>query len=226
MAVESRPWKRVIAVFSLFGLALAAVVAWGSFGTAQATHSPANKVVASGTSLEVTDALEGPVELMSARLKTSSPTDLMLQVTAECALWTDVATTGNDSSTAIARVEIWIEIDGEVVPVSSDDTATGGTGTPIEVGQAEKGRVVFCNRAYQMTVANADDEDLMIKMFNRTRNANAFNWLTLNVGSGQHEIKVFGSLTSEYTANAFAKAAIGKRTLIVEPTKLANDASI
>lgn len=226
MATNSRFGRRLIALISAFVLALAGGALWSSFGTAQATHSPANKVVAAGSTMEVTDGTSGPIELMSARLKTSSPTDLMMAVTAECALWTDVATTGNDSSTAIARVEVWIEIDGQVVPVSSDDIATGGSGEPLEVGQAQKGRVVFCNRAYQMTVMNADDEDMMIKMFNRTRQANAFNWLTLNVGSGDHEIKVFGNLTSDYTANAFAKAVVGKRTLIVEPTKLANDASI
>jgi len=70
---------------------------------ANAEGSPADKVVASGSVLEVTDATSGPVELLSATMKTSSPTDLMLSVTAECALWTDVSTTGNDSATAISR---------------------------------------------------------------------------------------------------------------------------
>lgn len=115
------------------------------------------------------------MELLSSTLKTSSPTDLMLSVSAECALWTDVATTGNDSATAISRVEMWLEVDGKVVPVNSTDTATGDTGTPLEVGQAEAGHVVFCNRAFGATTSNFDDEDATIRLFNRTRQANAFN---------------------------------------------------
>jgi len=119
-----------------------------------------------------------------------------------------------------------VEIDGKVVPVSGDDTATGEPGTPIEVGQAEAGHVVFCNRAYGMTTTNFDDEDATIAMFNRTRSANAFNWLSLNLGSGSHTIKVYGGLTTEVEGNALAKALVGKRTLIAEPTKMANDAVI
>lgn len=225
MSVSIRP-KTAALLSAAAALPLTAALVVAPLGAAQATHSPADKVVAAGSTLEVTDAASGPVELLSSTLKTSSPTDLMLAVTAECALWTDLTTTGNDSATAISRVEVWIEVDGEVVPVNSTDTATGDTGTPLEVGQAEAGHVVFCNRAFRATTSNFDDEDATIRLFNRTRQANAFNWLDLNLGAGEHTIKVYGDLTADTEGDATAKAAIGKRTLIVEPTKLANDATI
>lgn len=218
--------NRTTAAAAVAALPLAALVVANPLAPAGAEDAgtPADKVVAAGSTLEVTDAVEGPVELLSATMKTSAPTDLMLAVTAECALWTDIATTGNDSATAISRVELWLEIDGKVVPVNSTDTASGDTGLPVEVGQAEAGHVVFCNRAYGMATSDFDDEDAQIQMFNRTRNANAFNWMSLDLGSGAHTIKVFGELTTDVEGNALAKAAIGKRTLIVEPTKMANDA--
>lgn len=59
-----------------------------------------------------------------------------------------------------------------------------------------------------------------------TRQANAFNWLALNIGSGVHTLDVKAELTQEATDRAVAEAVIGNRTVIVEPTKLANDATI
>lgn len=203
--------------------ALLAALAFGALvvgprltDTAQATHQPADKMAVAGSALEVITAplLQGASvttsEILSGHLKTSSPTDLVLSVSLECALWTDITTVGNDESESAARVKVWVEIDGVPVKVSSDDTA-------------DPGKVVFCDRAYKRTTTDFDDEDARIDSYLRTRSAHDFQWISLNLGSGLHEISVKAELETSVTGAGMAQAAIGKRTLVVEPTKLAND---
>jgi len=85
--------------------------------------------------------------------------------------------------------------------------------------------VVFCNRAFKMVTMNWDEEQTL-ETYLRTRTANAFNWITLNVGHGIHSIEVKAQLETQVDGVGEAKAAVGKRTLIVEPVKLAHDISI
>jgi hypothetical protein len=186
---------------------------------ADATHQPADKMAVSGSALEIITAplLAGAStttkELLKGTIKTSSPTDLVLSVNLECALWTDITTVGNDESESMARVKVWVEIDGKPVAVSGDDTA-------------ETGKVVFCDRAYKRTTTDFDDEDARIDSYLRTRSAHSFDWIKMNLGSGVHTISVKGELQTAVTGAGMAQAAIGKRTLIVEPTKLANDVTL
>jgi hypothetical protein len=173
----------------------------------------------SGSTVEImsagllTGSSQQTEQLLAGRIKTSGPTDLIFRVTAECALWTNVQTVGNAQSEAEATVKVWVTVDGNAVPVSSGDTV-------------EPGKVVFCNRAYRLETVNFSDDNATIRQFLRTRTANAFNWMTLNVGSGVHDITVMASLELNASGSAYAKAAVGKRTLIVEPVKLANDVTL
>ncbi len=188
--------------------------------TADATHKPADKMAVSGSTLEVMNSgvsdgsQSKTVELLSGTMKTSGPADLIISVTAECALWTDVTTVGNDVQHAMAQVKVWVEIDGEPVAVSSDDTGE------------DQGKVVFCNRDYKVQTLQFDDEDATIERYMSSRHANAFHWTTLNVGSGEHDIAVMAQLEGEASETGFAKAAVGKRSLIVDSVKLANDVSL
>lgn len=188
---------------------LIALLSSGKGGPAVATHKPANVVTAAGSTVEVVGPGE-EVTLLTGTLRTASPTDLILSVTAECALTTNVTTVGNDDSSAFGQVRVWVEIDGNPVGVTSGDD----------------GKVVFCNRAYQRKTSQFDDEDATIETFFSTRAANGFNWLALNVGNGIHVITVKGELTETAVNKASAKAAVGKRTLFIKPEMLANDATI
>lgn len=181
-------------------------------GASGAGPEPANKVSAAGATTEVIAPNERVV-LMSELVKTSKPTDLILGVTTECSITTELTTVGNDFSEAMGQVRIWVEIDGVPVPVSADDAD-------------ETGKVVFCNRLYQRTTSMFDDEDATIKTLMDTRNANGFNWMALNVGSATHKIEVVAELTTNASEGAQAMAAVGKRTLIVEPVKSANDETV
>ena len=206
----------------LLATAITAGLLVNAMGGAVANHQPANKVSVASSNLEtmetvVVDGLESnTVDLFSTTLKASAPTDLILQVTAECSLVTNLANVGNSDESATATVRVWAEINGDPIVVSSD-----GPGT-----DQEKAEVVFCNRAHRAIITDLDDEDARFEQHLSTRTANAFNWVTLNVGSGIHEVVVKAQLVAEATTGAQARAMVGKRSLVIEPTKLANDATI
>lgn len=298
----SLPRVRRIALIAL-GVAITALMValyFANRDAAQATHSPANKVWVSASKVEFMHAQIGPatnqevvterneVILAEARGKFSNPTDLRLSVTSECALWTNLATIGDDDAESKARVEVWITIDGKVVPVSLTQegapapnpvVAPGGSVDPDDQA-AQQGRVVFCNRATRMKTENIEttttqlpgnspvqelgaadsdeEDDILLRSYQRTRQANGFNWAAMNVGQvydtnykgngkGQVLIEVHARLAAslrdedntdnetgssdpsdptklDSTDSPLAAAAVGKRTLFVEPVKMANDA--
>lgn len=206
-------------------LALAGVVVGMSvLNPATASDNlPANRMAASGSGVDIlsvplTEGESSEVHtILSGQVRLSSPMDLILRVTAECALWTDVTTVGNDESEAVATVKVWVEIDGVPVPVASDDTGD------------DAGKVVFCNRAYKRATSAFENDNATIETFLRTRSANAFNWATTDISGGAglvHDIEVKAELTSQVTNVGSAQAGIGKRTLIVEPVDLGDYLSI
>lgn len=198
---------------------LAFLIASSSGSQAVATHKPADKVVASGSKVVVTEP-GTPTTILSGVLRSSTTSDLILSVTAECSIATDVKTVGNDDQSAEGTVEVWVEIDGERVGVENISLST----TSSEA--QDDGEVVFCNRAYRRKTSLFDDEDATIETFEKTKAANGFNWVALNVGNGIHEVEVKARLTETATNEATADAAVGNRTLVVEPAKLANDANV
>jgi hypothetical protein len=194
--------KSLIAVAALAVLAAPLITAAGS-----GPSNAANKTAAAGSTVEFLSPLAPATTILATTIKTSAPQDLILSVTAECALWTTVQTVGNDVSEARATVQVWVEFDGVPVPVS---------------GSGDDGKVVFCDRLHRQTTTGFDDENATIKQYLATRTANGFNWLLPDAGSGVHTIEVKADLTSETTGtDALAQAGVGHRTLIVEPTHLA-----
>ena len=117
-----------------------------------------------------------------------------------------------------------MEVDGQIVPINSMSSPPQLT----PPGGDDTDKVTFCNRLHRQTVADEetalDGVDRM-DTYLRTKEASAFNWLRLNLGSGSHTIEVHGTLTTNTTGEALADALVGNRTLIAEPTKMAVDAS-
>ncbi|MDX6671101.1 MAG: hypothetical protein QOI91_1464 [Solirubrobacteraceae bacterium] len=213
MSHISLPRVRRLALIAL-GVAIAALMVaafYANHESASANPQPADKVAVSSNTATVSGPGE-EVELLRATLKTSSPADLILAVTAECTIATDVTTTGNDDESAQGKVQIWIEIDGNPVPVSSNPAP-------------DNGKVTFCDRAHHRMTTTLDTSST-IRTLDSTGTANAFNWTKLNLGNGAHTIVVKGKLTETATNTNTADAAVGKRTLTVIPAKLANDAVI
>ena len=234
--------SRVVAVACAIAALLAVVVGQ----TAVATHTPADKVVAAGDSL--TAVTEGNNQtILTATIKSSKPSDLMMHVSAECSVYTSHTRDGKTSTnTAEGFSRVWIEVDGKIVPIMTtsqppQDPAAQPTGT-------DKDKVTFCRRSesYNKTdnnptcvgeapvpapvppvpVNGCEQES----WFQETKSANAFNWVRLNVGSGEHTIRVKADVQDTGSASAgdssTATAVLGNRTLIVEPTKMSNDTLI
>lgn len=213
------------------GVLLAAVLIVTYAGqSAEADHQPADKVAISGSTMEVF----GPgtdVVILQETMRVSTPSDLILQLTAECDILTALATGGmgmaDDTSDAEGIVELWIEIDGKRVPVV-DSTGQGGA--------EDNGEVVFCNQFHRQQITDTpggeeDGDTDQLRDDLQTRQANAFNWLAFNTGStydslsnGQNilDIVVKARLTETSTTGDVAQAVIGARTLVVEPTKTSN----
>lgn len=199
------------------GIGVAALVLLVIFGPqATANHLPANKVAVSGGSLSTLSASSGDSEAMTilaGTFKSSNPTDLAIQVTAECSLWTDIRNEKNSDSTAFASVKVWVEIDGRVVPTAYDDAA-------------DPGKVTFCERYFQMRLSGVVYDNTTIETYLRTKSSHAFNWITMNVGSGEHWIVVKAQVDRYTAGEGNALGWIGKRSLIVEPTKLSGDVTV
>jgi hypothetical protein len=222
------------AIAALIAVAAVLVVST-TVALAMSNSSPADKVVAAGDRAVVATPVGGggtSVELLRAIMKTSKPTDLVLNVSLECSILTTVTVTGSPTGTtnsAQGQVRVWTEVDGQVVPITSvsdppQNTPAGGTKADDSA--------VFCERLHQVTFINPEDmgdpQDT-IREYQETKNANAFNWLRFNVGAGTHTVTVKADLTASATMPMDAtntQAIVGNRTLVVTPTKMANDAVI
>jgi hypothetical protein len=225
-----RQWAALI-----MGVGLLTVVAVSNFSGGQqavATHQPADKVVASGSTIEELEPTGQTI--LSGTLRTSTPEDLILQVTLECSIITDVLVPGGDDKTVSSgesegRIKVWVVIDsaadgsgGYTVPVTNIGSQQG-------VG-ADNDKVTFCNRNNKITITDTEDGDGVDQHENylRTKDANGFNWLALNLGNGVHKIEVraeFDRPVAEANGST-SSGLVGNRTLIVQPTKLANDANV
>ena len=214
----------------LVALLLGATVFMAYTNIAVATHQPADKVQATGSDIE--NVQDGTV-VMSEVMKVSSPSDLILQLTAECSILTALTTNNdNPTSTATGSVRLHIEIDGRPVPVALDE---GMGQDDTEDDDNETGEVTFCNRAYSRTVVDQEDPADGIDEesdYIRTRTANAFNWFAINVGTAYDsptngnnilQIDVIADYDTSTAGEAVADAFIGSRTLIVEPVHSQND---
>jgi len=194
--------------------------------------TPANKAVASSSKMAVFAPGQN-VELMRATLRTSKPEDLILQVSAECSILTQLVTgsTGQSTSSAEAQgqVRVWVEVDGKRVALQS--VSQPPQDPQDQPAGDDTDKVTFCDRIYGRSVTDREnplDGTDEINDYIRTKSANAFNWVRLNAGAGIHQVVVKADLTTSATGDpgTTAEAYVGNRSLVIEPTKLANDAVI
>jgi hypothetical protein len=229
---------------ALKGLGLAGLgLAFGgaATGTAGASNG-ADKIYVGGSTREehtmdtCTDGTaSGEFTLLEGSLKTSTSTDLYVLAQVETALWTDVKVKGKDeSSQAKAGVTCWVEVDGVPVPVSNDYpndwVSTRREASEVTFNQ----RDVRVETSFLGDIEDLTDEDEYLALYQRTRSSHGFNWVALNLGSGDyddstnvHDVALRGRIDvySDDT-KAKAKAVVGPRTLVGVPAKLANDATL
>lgn len=242
------------------GIALAVGLLIGTAAAGMAgSGTPANKATAAGgKTVEFGPGKD--VELLSATLHTSKPEDLILQVSLECSILSNVVIEGgpppapseeepdpapkSETDGAGGRVRVWVEVDGDIVPIKGASEPPQDPAAQVPGDETDK--VTFCDRTHARTVIDEEDEPDGLdeqRDYQRTKSANAFNWLRFNAGSGDHTVKVMADLEifpDDCTAVAetepvfgstevpldetCAEAYVGNRTIIIEPTKTANNA--
>ena len=213
---------RIVGIAALASAALGTVWVLAGPGEA-ATSYPADKASVGASDTKVmqdTPASDsGPVQLLIAKLRTSTPEDLVLQVTAECGVKTTLDTPGTSSADAVGKVEMWANVD------SADSTKNV---VPVDASAKDDGRIVFCKREDERS--NVLDPNESISTLQDTAQANAFNWTAWDMGNGIHTIRVWGELTTTAsttngnpsggsTPNATSEAVVTRRTLTIDPTK-------
>ncbi|HWL66632.1 MAG TPA: hypothetical protein VNP73_11710 [Actinomycetota bacterium] len=223
---------------ALVGMFVAAVLFTAFTATSSNAQMPADKFAVTGSDV---DEVNDNTTILAEQMRVSSPADLILQVTAECSILTQLLTNNEQpASDVFGSVRLRVEIDGVNVPVATNDIVGGGgaddTPNP-DVGEGddddEVGEVTFCNRAYGREVTDGEDPADGIDSqddYIATRAANAFNWIALNAGGDVYDadgdnilnIAVIADYDVETTGMGnVAEAFVGSRTLVVEPTHLA-----
>lgn len=195
------------------------VLAFGGGGpTASAQKSPsANKVAVAGEGALV-QAENQEETLLTTTMKNPGSKALLISVTLECSILTELTTVGNDTASAQATAVVWVEVNGTKVAYE-DDPAPDPEDT---------GKVTFCDRAYQRTTSLFDDANATIHDFIETKSSHGFNWAALDTGSGDKTIVVKAELTEVVNDadKAVATLVIGARTLTVEPVDVAVDETL
>ena len=206
MSIPSIVTKATIAVVAAVALAQA------SFAQ---SPEPANKPAVAINRGSYTFMGNGEtVRILQEVVKTSSPADLLLAVTAESSILTHLVTTGNQTSSADGAIRVFITIDGQIV------SPTAGPTGPGQQRNGDTAEVVFANQTYSRTTANfVADPNATIDDYIRTKHAAGFNWAVLNVGAGTHTIEVFARYNETETGNGMAEGIIGNRSLVVQPVK-------
>ena len=206
-------------------LIAAAAVAALFFPIGQAGEAnAANKAAAAGSDFVYLGTAEnplGPTTILDTWIKTGGPQDVVISVSLECSLVTDVFSTTEDDhpegytaiGRAAAKVVVWAVLDG--VPVALD-------------GSGSDGSITFCDRVHQQELRDIGDDvgNFTIRQLQETMTANAFNWIALDLGSGNHHIQLLATVEAANTEGSFAEGGIAKRTLVVEPVDFAHGATI
>ena len=150
----------------------------------------------------------GWIDILTAKIKTGTPKDLVIDVSAECSLVTNAKLSGTLGSEAIATIEVRVMVDGV---------------------QADPGIVTFNNRVLKVEGdlthhyggLPLDIDDHWFEIFLATKCANSFNFMAEDVGSGVHTVVVQAMTHKEEkglkgTANAY----IGFASAVVDEVML------
>lgn len=214
--------KRTIApVLVIALLALGGAVILATSGT---QGVPSAKTSVAWTSVAYDGSKTGAwidVAPLTAVIKASAVSDLVISVNAECALVTDVKIKGTgseESSTSLADIKVRVMVDD-------------GNGVWTAALPCGEDGIVFASRKMTLTGLLWSAPQLMldlpeqyIQIWEQTKSAHSFDFLLPNVGVGVHNVKVqIMTDTKAGYEGADVGATIGDATLVVEAVRLVNN---
>ena len=171
---------------------------------------PSAKAAATSASIDRATTGWETIPELTVQIKTGTPKDLIIALTAETSLTTKVKLSGNVGSEAAATIEARVLVDGNEVLIPGNQNPEGG--------------VVLDNRLLKLTGdlthLNPLEPAHWIEIFMGTKSCHGFNFIAENVGVGVHTIEVQVK-TSGYTiGEAQYSALIGNASLVVDEVNL------
>jgi hypothetical protein len=221
--------KKIFENKSILSLALVTITVLAlGIGFLNVVAMPSSKWAIAGSEAMIIRDVAGVypnIELLDTRIKLPEAKDLVISFTAECVLVTDTKIKGKGSeevsSEDRASIVVWVEVDG--VKAFPEDV------TFAERIQILKGRLSAVTHEADGTITFLPEE---LELILDTTSANGFNFIMLNVGSGEHEVKVYATIelvddAQPGVVESYGIAgAIGDRTLIVGNHRFSKDAEL
>jgi len=172
----------------------------------------ANKTMIGEPQLKVMPNTAGWQTIINGTIKTSTSSDLVITHFQECAIHTGLKLDDQSKDlTSVIREDVRLIIDDEIVPASFGDIIT----LPPDQTDTE-GIVTFCGRAFQMETnilekinalcTNAVDSfgtggicvaDAFFDSYIRTKQTHGWQWVALDVGSGDHKVEIQAKTTTK-----------------------------
>jgi len=216
--LERRMLTMLAIVAVLFPVLVGAVYSQSTQGVPSAKCAAGSSTVDFGPGTWTED------EDLTTIIKTSEPADLIISVTAEVALATNVTIKGTGS---VEKSESYAGVKCRVKVLTDNGWQF-----------AIPGEVVFGDRLMILkgllwSPSQVDPNDLLklpvqfIEIYEKTKSANGFNFVIKNVGSGVHTIKVEWvaetRVNPDPEGNENLLAVVGARTIVVEAVRMVND---
>jgi hypothetical protein len=202
-----------LAVVMTLALTLGMAIAADSQPSAKATAT-INKLYAIGNvSSDTWPVNAGWTTVHSQQIKTANAKDLFIDVALQTGIFTRTKSelkTGGDTSTAQARVEVKVLVDG---------------------AQAEPGEVIFDKRVQTLNtelyeaLLNAAGSPISnigyVELILETLQAHSFNFVKADVPSGVHTVTVQARVVSETSgSSATARGAVGMGSTAIECVRM------
>jgi len=168
---------------------------------AQTEQQPSAKVTAKTSRFVLitnTTATSDWVTILSNDIKTAEQKDLFVTAALEAGLYTQTQViSGNTTSTATARVQVRVLVDG------------------VEI---EPGPITYADRTQTISALLLPAQ--MIDLIQRTMAAASFSWVGIDIPVGVHNVAVQARVDTESGATSAAMGGIGKGTMTVESVRL------
>ena len=154
--------------------------------------------------------------VLETKMKTGTPKDLIMDVSAECSLLTSAKLAGDVGSEAAATILVRVVIDP-------------GTDNEQYASPGEDAGITFANRVLKVSgdlthTTNMPElviDDHWIEVYIMTKAAHAFNFCAEDVGSGVHDVRVEAKLSKvEEGSKGEANAYIGNISMVVDEVML------
>jgi len=203
---------RTTTKYGIFGIAaIVAILSVSIVAIAlsqSAVAAPANKTMIGSYHMEIIPDTDGWETIVAGKIKTSSPSDLIVSHNQECAIHTGLNLDDSfEMATSVIREDVRLVVDGQIVPATFGDPVTPPDDTTGNDDKTTEGAITMCGRAYQietnllstvLELCGQHDEctetEIFFDSYIRTKQAHSWDWVVLNVGSGVHDIEIQAKL--------------------------------